>query len=192
MIPSLDRVALCSKCPVGTSGVVSLITWGGCSRNVSWACYVGSPVVIESWLLLAHSCVISTLSLADCEDQPSTQCTSCCAGVDYTKWNFPQQGLVPTKISLGTSCCEAYWILCCCCLELPTWCIGPGSHWSASGTELCETLPVTAPGQPVLSYQRSTAWGSLCWVWVLVKMTRLCTKACFYQHWARRQVSRSL
>ena len=66
--PSLFMVAFCSRCPVGLSGPVSLITCDRCSRNVPCVGYVGPPVVAESGLLLAHSWVGLTFRLADCED----------------------------------------------------------------------------------------------------------------------------
>ena len=58
MTPSLCAIALCSRCPVGSSDSVSLITWAGCSRNVCCVGYEDPPIIIEFWLLLAsHLCV---------------------------------------------------------------------------------------------------------------------------------------
>ena len=63
MTPSLRRVALCSRCPVRASGIMSLITRAGCFRYVPCVGYLGPPAVIESWLLMACLCVGSTLKL---------------------------------------------------------------------------------------------------------------------------------
>ena len=104
MTSSLGRVALCSSCPVGKSGMFSLITWGGYSRNVLPVGYVDPPVLIECWLLLGLLCMGVTLWLADCEDQIWPQCMSCCVGADHTKQNLPQQSLVPAEISLWICC----------------------------------------------------------------------------------------
>ena len=47
MTPSLCRVTLFSKCPVGPSGTVSTIAWSGYSRSVPCVCYVSPPVVLS-------------------------------------------------------------------------------------------------------------------------------------------------
>ena len=44
MTPRLGGAALCSKCLVGPSGAVSLITWAGCSRNVPCVSHRGHHV----------------------------------------------------------------------------------------------------------------------------------------------------
>ena len=58
-----------------------------------------------------------------------------------------------------------------------------------SGVDLCQTLLVTGPGQPVWSYQWSTACGCLCWACLCAERIRLCTKDHVYQHKAQERVS---
>ena len=53
--PSLGRMALCSRCPVGPSGAVSLITWAWCSRSVPC---VGLCVLLL-WLSLDCAVIMS-------------------------------------------------------------------------------------------------------------------------------------
>ena len=65
MTPCPGRVVLWSRCPVELSDAISFITWAGCFRNILCVSYKNPPVVIESWLLLAHLCVGSTLRLAN-------------------------------------------------------------------------------------------------------------------------------
>ena len=76
-----------------------------------WSTGLGAPaiplcglcdpsVVIESWVILSHSCLGSALSLVNCVDQSQPQCMSCCAGVNHSQQNLPQQGLMPADISL--------------------------------------------------------------------------------------------
>ena len=98
MFPSPGRVASCSRCPVGPRDTVSLITCAGYSRKVSCVGCVSPPVVIESWLLLAHSCLRLSLKLADREDWPRPYCTSCCAG---RYW--------PHKVELASADSGACW-----------------------------------------------------------------------------------
>ena len=99
MILSLCGIALFSKCPVGFSGTVSLITWDECSSKVPFVVYVGPLAVIESWLLLTFSFMQTTLRFTD-GAQPQPWCVSCCACADHMKWNLPAQCLVPAKIFL--------------------------------------------------------------------------------------------
>lgn len=78
---------------------------------------------------------------------------------------------------------EAYWILLCCCLKLATGCIGSGPLQRDSSASLCQMLPVTDPEKSVCSYLQSATCCSLCWAWVHAELTKLHTKAGFYQHW---------
>ena len=48
MTPSHGGVALCSRCPAGLSGTVSLITGARYFMNIPRVGYVDPPVVIES------------------------------------------------------------------------------------------------------------------------------------------------
>ena len=123
MASSLSRMAFRIRCPAGSSGAVSLITWDGCSRHVPCVSYVGTPFVIESWLPLAHLCLRLLLRLADCENQPQQWCVRCCAGAESMKWNSPQQPL------FGHAAYEANWILLWCCLKLATVCVGSRAFW---------------------------------------------------------------
>ena len=72
----------------------------GSKRNFPCVGYVTPPVVTDSLLLLTHSCMGLTLSLADWEELPQLQCMSFCAGTDHPKQNLPQQDLVPSESSL--------------------------------------------------------------------------------------------
>ena len=65
---SLGRMVLCSRCPVGPSGTVSLVSWAGCSRAVLSLECVFVPVVLEPWLLLAHQWLDLTLRLIGHEE----------------------------------------------------------------------------------------------------------------------------
>ena len=77
MTPSLGRVVLCSVSPLGPSVTVSMITWAECSKNVPCSHYVVTGSLIESQLLLAHSCIILTLRFvtARLSPQHSVQAT---------------------------------------------------------------------------------------------------------------------
>lgn len=102
MTPCFGRVALCSQWLMGPSGVDSLIAWAGYSKNVPCACYVGPPVIIQSWLLLIHLCVGSMHRLAGSEAQPTIQQENYYAGaeVEFASgwfcacWNFPMDILL--------------------------------------------------------------------------------------------------
>ena len=93
---------------VGPSGAVYLITWTGGCKNVPCVDYVDPPVVIVSYLLLAHLCMRLTLRLADCEDQSMR----CCAGAEITSamsctcQNCP---LDMTFVKLIGSCFDVVW-----------------------------------------------------------------------------------
>lgn len=100
----LDRIAMASSLPevelLGPNDTVSLIFWVGYSRDVPCVDFVVPPVVIGTWLLLAHSCVGSTLRLPDYEVQlwphlasyytgdRQSSCSQCC-----------QLGRIPTSPS---------------------------------------------------------------------------------------------
>ena len=189
MSPSLGRVALCSRCPVGPSGTVSLFTWAGGTGNVPFVGYMTPPVVVEFWLLLAHSCVGLTLRLAGCEDWSWPQCLSCCAGADHTKQNSLQQGLLPAKISL--------WIYCLWSQLDPLLMLSKAACW----------LWGLLGGTLVLVNGRHCLWlalsnlcgakmwsmvcGCLCWAWVCMGMTKLCTKANFHQQWIWNRLAKA-
>ena len=82
LFPSLGRVALCSRCPIGPSGAISLITWARCSKGIPCVGCVYSPVVVEPWFLLEHQWMRLTLRLIGWETWPWLQWTSCCVGAD--------------------------------------------------------------------------------------------------------------
>lgn len=149
MSPSLGRVALRSRCPVGPKGTVSF-TWARCSRCIPCVGYVSPPAIAESWLLLALPWMGSTIRLVRCEDWPQPQCASCCAKADPTKQNSPQQGRKPVRASLWVYCLQfkASHQVC--------WFLGP--HRRDSGTSQCQTLPVTSPGLSVRSHKANYSW----------------------------------
>ena len=182
MTSSFHGVALCSRCFVGPSDIDSLITWVGCSKNVPCVGYVDPFVVIESWLLLAYSCVGSTFSLDECEAQPWPVCELLCRCWPHVQ-NSSQQGLVSPKISL--------WVCQRISLDpaLVLFVAGYGvCLFGASGrnfcADQCPTLPVTGPGQPVWRYKVIHNCGCLCWDWVCMGRTKPCTKTGYHQHWA--------
>ena len=79
----LGRVALCSRCPMGSIGAVSLITWGRCSKGVPGLGYMCPHAVVEPWLLLACQWV----GLTGCEEWPWLQWGKYFMGVDTMKWD---------------------------------------------------------------------------------------------------------
>ena len=68
MSPGLGVMASCSRCLLGLSIVVSLITWTRCSRNVPCVGYMSYFVVADSRLLLGHPWVGLTFRLTEYED----------------------------------------------------------------------------------------------------------------------------
>ena len=59
------------------------------------------------------------------------------------------------------------------------------------GVDLCRTLPVAGPGQPVWSYKAiHCLWLPLLGL-EFCGQTKLHSKAGFYQHWSQEQVSKS-
>ena len=108
------------------------------TSGISLLCYIVIPV--ESWLLLSHSSLGLTLRLADCESQPQTWHANCCMGADYSRVWFL------LRSSFGHAACEAYWILCCCCLKLATGCFVSGSLGKNSGAGQFQKLLVTFLG----------------------------------------------
>lgn len=73
---------MCSRCPVGPNGTISLFTWPGRSTGVPCVVCLCSPVVVEPWWLLLCQWVGLTLRLTGCEDCPWLQWISYCVGVD--------------------------------------------------------------------------------------------------------------
>lgn len=69
------------------------MTRSGCSKKVPRMRCVGSPVVIGSWLLLAHLCWALTLRLAESEAQHSIQAALewliTLGGILCRVWNWP-------------------------------------------------------------------------------------------------------
>ena len=113
MTCSLYGVTLCTRFPVVISGAVSLISWVRHSRNVPWLIYVGSPVVIGSWLLFASSCVGTTLRLTDWEAQPWLSVVQVLLGSPFGNfsdavWSLPLGILVlwPFRSSYDAGQCQ--------------------------------------------------------------------------------------
>lgn len=111
-----------------------MITSPGCSNNAPCACHVGLPVVIESSLLLAHSCVSLTLRLNPQHSVQSAMkllitgrrillCMFWIFTCGYTTWG-------------------AYWILLC-CPKLTTGLMSLGPLQRVSDTGQCHMLFVT-------------------------------------------------
>lgn len=80
MIPKLVMSAFWCRCFKGLRGRILEITWTRCSRNNSCVGYMLSPIVVESWMLFAHSWVELILKLADYKDRPHSLCMSCYSG----------------------------------------------------------------------------------------------------------------
>ena len=91
MTPSLSSVSLYSGHLVRSSGSL-LDHLNICSRNIPFVGYMGTPIVIESWLLLTHSYIWSTLKLSDCEERLWPQCMSCCSGCWLKEAEFVSTG----------------------------------------------------------------------------------------------------
>lgn len=122
-------VAVCSRCPMGLSGAVSLMAWARHSRHIPGVGYASPFVVVESWLLLAWLCMGPMLSLASCEDWPWPQCMGCCAGL--TPWGGigPSRVWYLEKYFFSCAICRANWVVFWWGLKPASWCIGSGASW---------------------------------------------------------------
>ena len=157
----LCGVTLCSRCPVESSGAVSLVTWAGHSRNVPCVGYVSPHVIIESGLLFAHMCLRWTLwvvvkhiiycfSLSSCILASVLRSEHFCQqlGTDtppsHSLRAAPQVLTTGSAIHLssvwclprspfGYAACGAYWILLWCCLKVATVCFASGPPGRDSG-----------------------------------------------------------
>lgn len=91
---------ICNRCPLWLSGIIHSFTSAGCSKNVSCLGYVNLPVVVESWLLLAHLCVRLIFRFVHCEDWPHLHCMEMSRGGLTWKQNLPQMVLVSAETCL--------------------------------------------------------------------------------------------
>ena len=109
MILRFCDVGFCSRCPVGSSGAVSLIIWSRSSRNDTCVSYVAFPIVTGSWLLLSDSLNSSTHGLLD-SNWPRCLifCTDACACLSPSSSVLLYINFQSSYTSTGFS----RWILC--------------------------------------------------------------------------------
>ena len=128
--PSLGRVALCSRCPMGHNRAVSLIMLVEWSRSVPCVAYVIPPIVVESWLLLAHIWVGLTLRMAGCEDWPQ-QYMSYYAGLTPRNGIFPRRIRCLLRPLFQCAACGANWVVLCCSFKQSFGCVCSGVSWGS-------------------------------------------------------------
>ena len=145
---------------------------------------MGAPVVIESWLLLAHSWVGLTLRMAAYKAQPWPQCARCCAAAT------PQSG-----IHLSRVWCLGYipWICCLWSLLDPALMLSEAGHWVCLFWAFCEgpqRRPVLdiACDWPWATYLALQAIQSLCcflWAECAWKEPSCVPRQAFSRSWGR-------
>ena len=175
------------RCPVGSIGTVSLTIWSGCSRNAPCV-YVSHPVIIESWLLLAHLCVgRRTSRWLDSKINPNPGIRAvehililfCLSRVLYLPWS-------PFRYAT----CQANWILLW-CLKLDIGHVCFGASWERLW---CMSILDTACDWLWANFG-ATKWptfcGCLCWALVCIEMTKLYTNSSFHWHWTQELVRKS-
>lgn len=108
---SLDRVALCSGCPLGPSDIVSLFTWSGYSRGVLYVGCMCLPAVVDPWFLLACQWMGLPLRLTAVKIGPNHSLWA--AVCRLAPWSSICSRALwrPLRLSFGCAACRVNWVV---------------------------------------------------------------------------------